>query len=51
MTADLHNPITKEKKEKKSKKPKEQRDGEDVGGVYVWASNPFATLLREGGSR
>ena len=49
MTADLHTTLTKDKKDKKSKKPKETKQGgEDVGGVYVWASNPYATILRVG---
>ena len=47
MTADLHTTLLKDKKEKKSKKSKEAKQGgEDVGGVYVWASNPYATILR-----
>ena len=47
MTADLHTTLTKDRKDKKSKKPKETKQGgEDVGGVYVWASNPYATILR-----
>ena len=50
MTADLHTTLPKDKKEKKSKKAKEaKQDGEDVvGGVYVWASNSHARLLRVG---
>ena len=48
MTVELHDTPRKEKKEKKSKKSKEKRDGEGIGGVYVWSSDPHASAQHLG---